>query len=272
MRGQQQRAARDDGAARIHHIDSVAHHFLSTPGPVPAGLALAATRDVAVASPGGGRAAACAAAGLAVAAAAVPGWGSCVVEDEAVAWSASTYFGRSGRGAGTLPPSASADLPAGVRTLALSDPVDVREGWVRWRLLGEVSAAGLAGWEVACGLPAAARPAAPRWRTLAWCATASDAAASDPVLCLSRLVKLLRPARLEFLVVPDAWDQRPGLLRPAVRRPTPAWRNAAHLQEVARVVADGVPASVRVLPDGSAAAGPAGTALLAEVAAGVLAP
>lgn len=272
MRGQQQRAVPDDGVARIHHIDSVAHHFLSTPEPARPAVSRVACRDVAVASPGAGRAAACAAAGLAVAAAAVPGWGSCVVEDEAVAWSAATYFGGPDQGVGELPADAGADLPAGVRAHVLTEPGDVRAGWVRWRLLGEVSLAALPAWEAASGLPPAARSAPPRWRALVWCVSANDAAAGDPVRCLARLLSLLQPSRLEFLVVPDAWEQRPGLLRPLVRRPGAAWRNAAHLQEIARVVAPGVPAAVRVFPDGAAAGGPAGTALLADLAAAVLAP
>ncbi len=272
MKGQQQRAVIADGSARVHHIDNVAHHFLSPNAPAPPVAARPPCLDVAVAGPGCGRASACVTAGLAVAAAGLAGWGSCVVEDAAVAWSASTYYGGPQAGVGALAPELAADLPDGLHTRALSVPPADAGRWVRWRLLGDVSLDVLSAWEVPCGLPAAARPAAPRWRALVWCVTTHDAAAGDPVRCLSRLVNLLRPARLEFLVVPDAWEQRPGLLRQAVRRAGPGWRNAAHLQEIARVVAAGIPVGVRVFPDGAASAGPAGTALLTELVGAVLVP
>ncbi|MBK6732517.1 MAG: hypothetical protein IPG61_00155 [bacterium] len=137
MSRQPRPAAAGDSAPRVHHIDAIAHHFLSTDEPVQPGAVTCVLRDVAVATPGSGRAAACAASGLA--ALAVGDWGNCLVEDEAVAWSAFSYLG--GVKPPALPPVAAADLPPGVRARWLggigaraSGPLPRR--WLRWRLLG----------------------------------------------------------------------------------------------------------------------------------------
>lgn len=260
-------AAAADGAPRVHHIDAIAHHFLSMDEPGPSGVVTGVVRDVAVAAPGTGRAAACAASGLATVA--VDDWGNCLVEDEAVAWSAFSYLG--GVEPPALPAVAAADLPPGVRARWLggigSGALAVLpHRWLRWRLLGEVSAATLTAWEVACGLPAAARAAAPRWSALVWCVGAGEAAQPESAASLRRLVDLLRPERVEFLVVPDAWEKPPGAWRLVGRRRDPGWRNLAHLQDVARSAAGEVPASVRVFPDEPAAAGSIGATLLAGIA------
>ncbi len=51
--------------ARAHHIDAIAHHFLSSTEDEALRPAAPVCLEVAVAAPGAGRAAACAAAGLA---------------------------------------------------------------------------------------------------------------------------------------------------------------------------------------------------------------
>jgi hypothetical protein len=111
MSRQPRPAAAGDSAPRVHHIDAIAHHFLSDGEPAQPGAVTCVVRDVAVAAPGSGRAAACAASGLA--AVAVGDWGNCLVEDETVAWSAFSYLG--GVKPPALPPVAAADLPPGVR-------------------------------------------------------------------------------------------------------------------------------------------------------------
>lgn len=255
------------GNGRAHHIDEIAHHFLGdgcgapSAGPSP-------VIDVAVAAPGPGRAAACAAAGLAVAAGAA-GWGSCLVEDEAIAWSATSFLGAATPG--PLPPAVTADLPRGVRVQRV-DRTGPGRGWLRWRLLGEVGPAELTNWEVRCGLPAAAQAAAPRWATLVWCAGAGEAALPAAAERLRRLVALLSPGRVEFLVLPEAWDARPGGWRLVGRRSDPGWRNVAHLQEVARAAAGTTPSCVRLFPDEPAAAGGEAQSLLAEVVGAVAGP
>ncbi|MBK7045864.1 MAG: hypothetical protein IPH48_04915 [bacterium] len=268
MSRQPRPAAAGDSAPRVHHIDAIAHHFLSDGEPAQPGAVTCVVRDVAVAAPGSGRAAACAASGLA--AVAVGDWGNCLVEDETVAWSAFSYLG--GVKPPALPPVAAADLPPGVRArwlggIGASTAGPLPHRWLRWRLLGEASAATLPAWEVACGLPPAARAATPRWSALVWCVGVGEAAQPEPAASLRRLVDLLRPDRVEFLVVPDAWETPPGGWRLVGRRRDPGWRNLAHLQDVARSAAGDVPASVRVFPDEPAAAGGAGAALLAGIAA-----
>lgn len=255
------------GGSRAHHIDEIAHHFLSgdgalTPGGSPDVI------DVAIAAPGPGRAAACAAAGLAVAAGTI-GLGSCLVEDEAVAWSSFSFLGQVQPPA--LPPALAADLPRGVRCRRVDDGAPAPRSWVRWRLLGEASADTLAAWEVPCGLPAAGRAPLPRWGALVWCVAPHDAVLTGAQQALRRLVALLEPPRVEFLVLPEAWDARPGGWRLIGRRSDPGWRNLAHLQEVVRAAAGERPAVVRLLPDVAAAGGEA-VAILAEVASAVAGP
>ena len=260
------------GGGRAHHIDEVAHHFLGagdavSPGEAPTLL------DIAIAAPGPGRAAACAGAGLAVAAG-WAGYGSCLVEDEAVAWSAFSFLGQGqGRAAPPeVPAAVAADLPTGVRARRVdaAGPAAPRT-WLRWRLLGEATPACLAAWEAPCGLPAAARSAMPRWAALVWCASPHDAVAPAAQDALRRLVALTAAPRVEFLVLPTAWDARPGGWHLVGRRQDPGWRNLAHLQEVARVAAPGRPATVRVLPDTTATAAEA-AAVLAEVVAAAAGP
>jgi hypothetical protein len=254
-----------------HHIDAIAHHFLSAEGdPKPEDRALVC-RDVAVATPGSGRAAACATAGLAAAAAGRPDrWGSCLVEDRDVAWSAFSYL--VGPDLAEPPPAVRADLVPGLRAQWLKGAGSPGVGspvWLRWRLLGEASAATLAIWEIAAGLPVVARAAPLRWSALVWCVVAGEAAAPGSAACLGRLVALLRPDRVEALVVPDVWDARPGARSPAGRRGDPGWRNQAHLQEIVRTAVDPVPACVRVFPDLPAAAAGTGAAMLGEIAASI---
>lgn len=251
------------GAGRAHHIDEVAHHFLSGEGATPP-IAAPAFLDIAIAAPGPGRAAACAGAGLAVAAASA-GWGSCLVEDETVAWSAFSFLGRGVPS--DVPACVAADLPAGVRARRIDGVAPAMPGtWLRWRLLGEISPAGLGAWEAPSGLPAAARSAAPRWAALVWCASPHDAAAPSAQESLRRLVALTAPPRIEFLVLPPAWDARPGGWHLVGRRQDPGWRNLAHLQDVVRAAAGARPAAVRVLPD-TTATGSEAAAILAEVVA-----
>lgn len=252
------------GGSRAHHIDEIAHHFLSGDGAAVV-EGVPGVIDVAIATPGPGRAAACAAAGLAVAAGTI-GLGSCLVEDEAVAWSSFSYLGRAQPTA--LPPALAADLPRGVRCRRVDDGAQAPRRWVRWRLLGEASAELLAAWEVPCGLPSAARAPLPDWGALVWCVAPHDAVLAGAQQALRRLVALLEPPRVEFMVLPEAWDARPGGWRLIGRRSDPGWRNLAHLQEVARAAAGGRPAAVRLLPDVAAGGGEA-VAILAEVAGSV---
>ncbi len=255
-------------AARAHHIDAIAHHFLSTPGE-PTDLACApACLEVAVAAPGSARAAACAAAGLAAVAADAGRRGSCLLEDEGVAWSAFSYL--AGPDVADVPARAGLDLPVGLRARWLTGKRGADEApgeWIRWRLLGEASESTLAAWEVAAGLPASARPAPLRWSTLVWCVTSGEAATPSAASCLARLSALLAPGRVEFLVVPDAWGARPGGWRPAPRRADPGWRNVAHLQDIARSAAWPADVAVRIYPDDADHPAGAGTALLAQVVA-----
>lgn len=270
MSRQQRPAGAGEGPLRSHHIDAIAHHFLSADGGPQPGEAIVACHDVAVATPGSGRAAACTAAGLAAARPGGPGrWGSCLLEDENVAWSAFSYLG--GPDLAEPPAPVRADLPAGLRVQWLDATTGgvAPSDWLRWRLLGEASAATLPIWEIAAGLPAVARAAPVRWAALVWCVVAGEAAAPASAACLGRLVALLRPARVEVLVVPDAWDARPGAWRPGGRRGDPGWRNQAHLQEIARAVVGPVPTCVRVFPEAPTAATEAGAALLGEIAAGI---
>jgi hypothetical protein len=255
------------GGRRAHHIDEVAHHFLSGDG-APAADGPPAVIDVAIAAPGPGRAAACAAAGLAVAAGTI-GLGSCLVEDEAVAWSSFSFLGQAPEPA--LPPALGADLPRGVRSRRVDGGAQAPRAWVRWRLLGEASTDALAAWEVPCGLPAAACGPLPRWGALVWCVAPHEAVLTCAQQALRRLVTLLEPPRVEFLVLPEAWDARPGRWRLIGRRSDPGWRNLAHLQEVVRAAAGERPAVVRLLPDVAAAGGEA-VAILAEVASAVTGP
>lgn len=255
------------GGGRAHHIDEIAHHFLS--GDVsPAFDGAPAVVDVAIAAPGPGRAAACAAAGLAVAAGTI-GLGSCLVEDEAVAWSSFSFLNQSPPPA--VPPWLADDLPRGVRCRQVDGGAQAPRSWVRWRLLGEASVDLLEAWEVRCGLPAAARASSPRWGALVWCVAPHDAVLAEAQQALGRLVALLEPSRVEFLVLPEAWDARPGGWRLIGRRRDPGWRNLAHLQEVVRAGAGGRPAAVRLLPDVAGAGGEA-VAILAEVARAVAGP
>lgn len=259
-----QRPVRAGGAgARTHHIDAIAHHFLGYDDEAAAAPRARRVLDVAVAAPGAGRAAACTAAGLA-AAAARAGLGSCLVEDESVAWSSYSFL--SGDEPAAAPALLTSDLPPGVRARAWAQEGRRPDVWMRWRLLGEASPAALPAWETACGLPAAARAAAPQWTALVWCAGAAEAVEPASLSCLGRLVELLDPERLEFLVVPDAWDARPGGWRLLGRRSDPGWRNLAHLQDAARGAAGGRPSGVRVFPD-APAVGPEAAAILAETVA-----
>jgi hypothetical protein len=259
------------GAARAHHIDAIAHHFLSSVEG-PAALSLSpACLDVAVAAPGSARAAACAAAGLAAIAAGRSGRGSCLLEDESVAWSAFSYL--AGPDVVDVPAGVAGDLPAGLRSRWLNgrrEADDVPGEWVRWRLLGEATEAALAAWEVAAGLPACARPVPLRWSTLVWCVTGGEAAMPGAAACLARLATLLSPGRVEFLVVPDAWGARPGGWRPVARRPEPAWRNVAHLQDIARNAAYPADVVVRVYPDDADHPPAAGASLLGEIVSAVV--
>lgn len=268
MSRQQRSAGAGEGPLRSHHIDAIAHHFLSAEDDPKPQDATAVCRDVAVATPGSGRAAACAAAGLAAAVGRQDRWESCLIEDEAVAWSAFSYLG--GPDLSDPPRAVGADLPPGLRALWLTG-AGTRGGgspvWVRWRLLGEASAATLPIWEIAAGMPAVARAAPLRWSALVWCVVSGEAAAPGAAECLGRLVALLRPEKVEILVVPDAWDARPGAWRPVGRWGDPGWRNQAHLQEMACAAVGPVPACVRVFPGAPGAATEAGTAMLGEVAA-----
>jgi hypothetical protein len=271
MSRQQRAAGAGEGSLRSHHIDAIAHHFLSAEDDPRPEAATVVCRDVAVATPGSGRAAACAAAGLAAAAGGRPDrWGSCLIEDEAVAWSAFSYLG--GSDLADPPPAVRADLPPGLRVQWLTGAGTRDDGppvWLRWRLLGEASAATLPTWEIAAGMPAVARAAPLRWSALVWCVVAGEAAAPGSAECLGRLAALLRPEKVEILVVPDAWDARPGAWRPVDRWGDPRWRNPAHLQERARAAVGPVPACVRVFPGAPAAAADAGAVLLGEIAASV---
>lgn len=255
------------GGGRTHHIDEIAHHFLTGDGAQVADK-LPAVSEVAIAAPGPGRAVACAAAGLAVAAGTI-GLGSCLVEDDSVAWSSCSFLGQARPPA--LPPALAADLPPGVRCRRVDDGELAPRSWVRWRLLGEASADTLAAWEVPCGLPAAARARLPRWDALVWCVAPHDAVLAGAQQALRRLVALLEPPRVEFLVLPESWDARPGSWRLIGGRSDPGWRNLAHLQEVVRAAAGERQAVVRLLPDVAAAGGEA-VAILAEVASAVVGP
>lgn len=237
------------GARRSHHIDEIAHHFLSGQEETVRAGSPPAFADVAVATPGQGRAAACAAAGLAVATIAA-GLGSCLVEDQDVPWSAFSFLGSAEL---RRPPAELvADLPRGLRAGLIDPPAPAPRAWLRWRLLGEASLPNLAAWEIPSGLPGAARAATPDWAALVWCVAPHEAVLPETQQALQRLVDLLSPGRLEFLVLPDAWDARPGGWRLVGRRRDPGWRNLAHLQEVARAAAGGIPTDVRVLPDAAA--------------------
>lgn len=254
------------GAARAHHIDAIAHHFLSSVEGPAALCSSPACLEVAIAAPGAARAAACAAAGLAAVAAGRDGRGSCLLEDESVAWSAFSYL--AGPDVSEVPEAAGRDLPAGLRARWLRGRRAAGEApaeWARWRLLGEASEATLAAWEVAAGLPACARSAPLRWAALVWCVTAGEAATPAAAACLTRLSTLLLPGRVEFLVVPDAWGARPGGWRPAPRRPDAAWRNLAHLQDIARNAAYPAEVAVRVVPEDADHSPAAGAALLGDV-------
>lgn len=257
-------------AARAHHIDAIAHHFLSSTVDAALAPARPACLDVAVAGPGVARAAACVAAGLAAVAVATGGRGCCLLEDEAVAWSAFSYL--AGPDMSDLPGQPGLELPPGLRARWLTGgrPAgEVPTEWVRWRLLGEASEATLAAWEVAAGLPACARPAPVRWETLVWCVTVGEAATPASASCLARLVALLSPVHVAYLVVPDAWGARPGGWRPAARRPDAAWRNVAHLQEIAQNAAWPAAATVHIYPDDDEAP-EAGEALLGGIVAAVV--
>jgi hypothetical protein len=271
MSRQQRPAGAGEGPWRSHHIDAIAHHFLSAAGDPKPEDAAVVCRDLAVATPGSGRAAACAAAGLAAAAAGRPDrWGSCLIEDEDVAWSAFSYLGGPDRA--DLPPAVRADLPTGLRAQWLAGAGARGDGsrvWLRWRLLGEASAASLPAWEIAAGLPAAARSAPLRWSALVWCVAAGEAAAPGSAACLGRLAALLRPEKVEILVVPAAWDVRPGAGWSGGRWGDPGWRNQAHLQEMARAALGPVPVCVRVFPDVPEAAAEAGAAIVGEIVASV---
>jgi hypothetical protein len=272
MSRQQRPAISGEGPLRSHHIDAIAHHFLSDDGGPRPGDTCVDCHDVAVATPGAGRAAACTAAGLAAAAPGGPDrWGRCLLEDVDVAWSAFSYLG--GPDFAELPAAARADLPAGLRARWLNAAPHgaTPSSWLRWRLLGEASAATLPAWEVVAGMPAAARAAPVRWAALVWCVVADEAAASGSAASLGRLVALLRPASVDILVVPDGWDARPGAWRPGGRRGDPGWRNQAHLQEIARAAVGPVPTRVRVFPVAPSAAAEAGAALLVEIAADITA-
>ncbi|MBK8166015.1 MAG: hypothetical protein IPK64_08615 [bacterium] len=252
------------GGSRAHHIDEIAHHFLAEDDVPPADIP-AVVVDAAIAAAGPGRAAACAAAGLAVAAGTI-GLGSCLIEDDAVAWSSFSFLGQSPPRA--LPPPLAADLPRGVRCRRVDDGAPVPRSWVRWRLLGEASEETLAAWEVPSGLPAAARARMPRWGALVWCVAPHDAALSAAQDALRRLVGLLEPSHVEFLVLPTAWDARPGGWRLIGRRSDPGWHNLAHLQEVVRAAVGERPAVVRLVPD-VGVAGAEAVAVLAEIAGAV---
>jgi hypothetical protein len=260
-----------NGAARAHHIDAIAHHFLSSVEGPAALSSSPACLEVAVAAPGTARAAACAAAGLAAIAAGREGRGSCLLEDESVAWSAFSYL--AGPDLSDVPPVVAGDLPADLRARWLKGrrpEGEVPGEWVRWRLLGEASEATLAAWEVAAGLPSCARAAPLRWAALVWCVTAGEAASPGAAACLARLATLLSPGRVEFLVVPDAWGARPGGWRPASRRPEAAWRNVAHLQDIARNAAYPADVAVRVYPDDADHPPAAGASLLGEVVGAIV--
>lgn len=266
------RQLRPDGAdsdsPRSHRIDAIAHHFLSSVDPPQSSAPSAQFLDVAVAAPDSGRAAACVAAGLAVAGARrhPERWGSSLVEDASVTWSAFSFLG--GPAAAPLPAAAAADLPSGTRSGWLygsKADAGAPAAWLRWRLLGEVPDSALTAWERAPGLPASARSAPPRWTSLVWCVGASAAAAPDGAFRLARLVALLLPPRVEFLVVPDAWAVRPGRPWTAAARNTPGWQNLAHLQEIARSAAGAAAVGVRVLPDSPGAAKGAATSVLGDM-------
>jgi len=187
-----------------------------------------------------------------------------------VAWSAFSYLG--GADPAEPPPAVRADLPAGLRAQWLAPNGGFGPGsplWLRWRLLGEASGATLPIWEIAAGLPAVARAAPVRWSALVWCVVAGEAAAPGSAECLRRLTALLRPERIEILVVPDAWDERPGSHRPVGRRGDPGWRNQAHLQELARGAVGPSPVTVRVFPAAPPGGAEAGAVMLAEIAAAV---
>lgn len=253
-----------DGPGRSRHIDAIAHHFLSDgePGPGPALVC----RDIAVATPGCGRLAACAAAGLGLAGARHEphSWGSCLVEDEALPWSAFSYL--EGAAPASLPPEAAADLPEGVRSRWLpgrgGDGAMTR-GWLRWRLLGEAAATSVANWEAGRGLPVSACAAGPRWASLVWCVTAGGAAAGEGRL--GRLVDLLRPARVEILVVPEAWDALPGGGRRSVRPGEARVSRLPRAPWVARHDSGTVVACTHVLPPSPHTTGAAGTAVLRRI-------
>lgn len=264
MRGWPRGGGATGGGRRSHHIDEVAHLFLSGPRMSAAVDGAPAVIDVAVAAPGPGRAAACAAAGLAVAAQAAA-LGSCLIEDADVPWSAFSFLTAV---APPPPPDVAAGLPRGLRAGLIGPAGPATPAWLRWRLLGEASPANLAAWEVPCGLPACARAAPPTWAALAWCAAPHDAVLPQAQEALRRLIALLAPGRLEFLVLPDAWDTRPGGWRLVGRRRDPGWRNLSHLQEVARAAAGGIPVAVRVLPDAAAEQAAAVLALVVDAVAG----
>lgn len=268
MSRQQRPTGAGEGPLRSHHIDAIAHHFLSAEGEATPDAAGVVCRDIAVATPGPGRAAACAAAGLA---AAVPAerWGSCVLEDENVAWSAFSYLG--GPTPAEPPAAVRADLPPGLRMGWLTGAGAQGPGapvCLRWRLLGEASGTMVSAWEIAAGLPAVARSAPVRWSALVWCVVAGEAGAPGAAACLRRSVALLRPGRVEVLVVPEAWDAPPGGYR-TCRREDPRWRNQAQLQEIVRSAVGPVPFCVRLLPDAAAAAAETGAVVLGEIVAAV---
>ena len=251
---------------RSHHIDAIAHHFFSDQEPASGSGPGLRCRDLAVATPGCGRLAACAAAGLGVAGARYEPdtWGSCVVEDETIPWSAFSFL--EGQLGASLPPEAGADLPDGLRARWVpgrGGDGATPKGWLRWRLLGEAAATSLTNWESGCGLPASARAAGPRWAALVWCVTAGGAVAGDALL--DRLVQLLRPARVEILIVPDAWGAPPG------RRRLPGGHGEAGLPRFpqpplpTRPGSGTVAACTRVLPPSPLTTGPAGTAVLRQI-------
>ncbi len=186
-------------AAQPHHISAIAHMFFAEDA--PAAAAGAPVRDLAVV-------AADADAGSALLT-------SCLVQmqadEQASAYRICLAEGMDGAAGALLPDARRGDGGpgdgGGIRVTDIRPAVGAAEAsaWQRWRHFGTLGPAALGAWEQTAAAPQLA-VRQPRWEALVWCATAAAAPRYQTLQTLGRLLKVLRPRRLEAVVAAAGGD------------------------------------------------------------------